>query len=217
MTTLSKAIVVIGLVVVLAGAYLYYMPIPSEPVVEHIFNDGGELESGQIMWLTFIFRSKSAFTTNYPIHVRVVLLLSKNSEELLPIEIRFPEAYDYPKRIFSSIGTPKAGIINMSSTPPYSGEGDIEFTQAGGFGYMIFSKGMPRVVVEREVIKVSPYEVRLQIENSRANQESNQRMLGLTLAGIGVAVMSIAVAITAKQNVRVKTKRARKAQVARSP
>jgi hypothetical protein len=59
----------------------------------------------------------------------------------------------------------------------------MEFTQAGSFGYIIFSKEKPRYYAgNREAIKISPYEARSQIENNRI-------MAGLTVSGIGVATV----------------------------
>lgn len=117
--------------------------------------------------LTFTFTSVDAFTTNYPIHVRVHMLITRGREkELLPVSIVFPDAFKYPREIKSPSGTPTAAQVDIKTSPPYEGETDMEFTQPGSFGYIIFSKGKPRYyAATRPAIKVSPHEFRVLVQS----------------------------------------------------
>ena len=132
--------------------------------IEHFFNDVW-VEKGYpdpLAVITFKFTSEEAFTTNHPINVKVTILITKGFQnELLPLEIIFPDAFKYPQEITSPSGTPTAGIVKIRESPPYEGETIIEFTQPGSYGYIIFSKGRPRYfAAERKIITVSSYDTR---------------------------------------------------------
>ncbi len=136
--------------------------------LEHFFNDIW-IEKGYkdpLAVITFKFSSEEAFTTNYPINVKVTILITKGlQKELLPLRIIFPDSFKHPQEITSPSGTPTAGIVKIRSSPPYEGEAVIEFTQSGSFGYIIFSKNKPRYyAANRNVITISPYDTRAILE-----------------------------------------------------
>jgi len=140
--------------------------------IDHFFNDVW-IENGYrdpLATITFRFTSEGAFTTNHPISVKVTVLITKGFQnELLPLEIIFPDAFKYPREITSPSGTPTAGILKIRDSPPYEGETTIEFTQPGSYGYIIFSKGQPRYfAAERKIITVSPYDTRAIIKKIEA-------------------------------------------------
>lgn len=123
--------------------------------------------------LIFDFSSKGAFTANYPIHVRVRMMVSEgtNVTDIMPIDIIFPDTYVYP-RIIEKLGAPPtAGIVKLNSTHEgLVGEADIEFTSKGAFGYIIFSKGNPVYYAANiSIIEIAPHETRLQLEASERN------------------------------------------------
>lgn len=123
--------------------------------------------------LIFDFSSKGAFTANYPIHVKVRMMVSKgiNVTDIMPIDIIFPDTYAHPIIIEKPGAPPTAGIVKLNSTPEgLVGEADIEFTSKGAFGYVIFSKGNPVYYAANiSLIEIAPYETRLQLEASQRN------------------------------------------------
>jgi hypothetical protein len=133
--------------------------------------------------LIFNFSSKAAFTANYPIHVKVRMMVSNsvNVTDMVPIDVVFPDAYAYPMVIEKPGAPPTAGIVRLASTTEsLDGEADMEFMSAGTFGYIVFSKNLPAYyAADNDMIEVSPYETRLEIQ-------TGERNIGITLVGIGV-------------------------------
>lgn len=135
--------------------------------------------------LVFEFSSKGSFTANYPIHVKVKMMISSgiNLTDIMPVTIVFPDAYMYPRVIEKPGMPPTAGIVSLSLTQEgITGEADIEFTSRGIFGYIIFSKDSPAYYAANSpLIEIAPYETRLQIESGEKN-------LGITLIGVAITI-----------------------------
>ena len=129
--------------------------------IDHVFTDVW-VEKGYfdpLGVINFTFSSEEAFTANHPINVKVNLLITNGlQKELLPIDIHFPDAFNFPRETTGPSGVPPvAGIVKIGSDLPYEGEAVIEFTQSGSFGYTIFSKGKPRyVAAQKKIITISP-------------------------------------------------------------
>ena len=145
--------------------------------MEQIFNDVWieNIHKDPLAVFTFTFISEDAFTTNFPIRVKIKMLITQGyQKELLPIRFIFPDAFTYPRKIESPSGTPTAAQVSISSIPPYQGETEMEFTQPGTFGYIIFSKEKPRYyVANRPAIKISPPEVRAMLQQNRQQRLSD--------------------------------------------
>jgi len=78
------------------------------------------------------------------------------------IAMCFPNSYTYPRRQ-TPWQTSRRGWISISENGDRVGEGDIEFTGSGSFGYIIYSQGKPvYYAANQKTIEVSPFEVRIQ-------------------------------------------------------
>lgn len=103
----------------------------------------------------------------------------------------FPDAFVYPRRMSQS-HPPEAPTIPVSFSPAeaaYVGEGTIEFTAPGQFGYIIYLKGNPAFyAAQRKTITISPVETRAQLSG-------NERNVGIALIGVGIAIIAIGVGL----------------------
>ena len=111
------------------------------PIVEHIKQDAWIRENPSeppVAVLMFTFTSKGGFFANNPIHVRIQMWLTvgKNYSNIV---ICFPDAYAYPRNQTPG-KPPNAGWIPITKSGNLTGEGDIEFTSSGSFGYIIYSE-----------------------------------------------------------------------------
>lgn len=144
-----------------------------------------KLEDSPIAVVVFSFTSRGAFTANHPIHIKVDMFISEgiNITNLLPLEIIFPDSFAYPRNITELGFPPNAGSVKISQKNMGGfGEGDVEFTSGGSFGYIIYSKGVPVFYAANiPVIEVAPYEIRLQLE-------TNERNIGMGLMAVGVTL-----------------------------
>jgi len=155
------------------------------PTAEHIKQDAWLSdkpdEEPPIAVLMFTFTSKGDFTANYPIHVRIQMWVTVGIN-YSNVAICFPDSYAYPRNQTPG-KPPEAGWISISENDDRVGEGDIEFTSEGSFGYIIFSDNKPvYYAADQEIIHVLPHENRIQFE-------LNHKIAGFTLIGIGVSLI----------------------------
>jgi hypothetical protein len=122
--------------------------------------------------IQFTFTSKVAFTTNYPIHVKVEILLLKEENENdtnLVIGIVNPPAQAYKTPLSEY---PYSALIWMSTDGlPRTGELDVEFTASGSYGFFILSGVLPELtnmtvafVYNSALIEIEPYNIRFTSE-----------------------------------------------------
>jgi len=156
------------------------------PTVEHIKQDAWIRQNSSepaIAGLMFIFTSKGGFFTGQPIHVKIQMWLTEG-ENYTDIAIVFPDAYAYPRNQTPG-KPPSAPWICLKEDGDRIGEGDIEFTSPGSYGYIIFSEGQPvYYAADQKTIEISPYENFLQVRYSLYG-------LGLTLISIAVSILAI--------------------------
>jgi len=162
-------------IILLVIGILYWIGLFT-PNVQSIKQDpwlSDNLDESPKAILIFDFSSKGAFTANYPIHIKVRMMISEgvNVTDIMPIDIIFPDAYAYPRTIEKPGFPPTAGIVKLNSTQEgLAGEADIEFTSKGTFGYIIFSRDSPvYYAADIPLIEIAPYEVRLQLDESSRN------------------------------------------------
>jgi hypothetical protein len=132
-----------------------------EQVFQDVWVERPQDEPHAAYWFTFT--SKGAFTANYPVHVLIKLWITKGQEALLPLSFLFPDALVYPRRVTQGHPpeAPNIPVSFSSNEGAYIGEGDMEFTAAGQFGYIIFSQGKPVFyAAQKKIITISPVEVR---------------------------------------------------------
>lgn len=181
---MERILSIVGISIILIGTLVLASFLGFESTVEQVFDDVlfDEVHR-ELAQFAFTLTSKGAFTTNYPIHVRVrVLIIEKQVMEMLPIQVVFPNACEYPRRVVTPLEIPAVARVSISNISPYCGEAYMEFTYSGTFGYMIFLKDNPLCeTVRQKIITVSPYEVRLQIDNVR-------RQLGIGIVALGIAI-----------------------------
>jgi len=156
------------------------------PIAETIKQDAWISENPSeppVAVLMFTFTSKGGFFANSPIHVRIQMWLTVG-ENYSNIVICFPDAYAYPRNQTPG-KPPNAGWIPIPRSGNLTGEGDIEFTSSGSFGYIIYSEEKPvYYAAEQQIIHVSLYENLVQIRFAADG-------IGVTLISIGVAILAL--------------------------
>lgn len=134
-------------------------------------------------YLVFYFTSSGGFFANYPIHVKIQVWITagKNYSDIVVV---FPDAYVYPRN--QTPGNPPAAAeIPISEDGDRIGEGYMEFTSSGSFGYIIFSRGQPVYYAANiQIIQVSPYENRVQLDLANKG-------VGITLAALGITLIGL--------------------------
>lgn len=184
------------------------------PTAEHIKQDAWlsekPSEEPPIAFLVFTFTSKGDFYANHPIHVSIQMWVTVGIN-CSNVVICFPDSYAYPRHQTPG-KPPDAGEIPISENGDRIGEGDIEFTSEGSFGYIIFSDNKPvYYAADQEIIHVLPHENKIQLE-------LNHKIAGFTLIGIGVSLIVGVIGIETaklrkgKKKSRQKTKRKKRSR-----
>jgi len=158
----NKATYLAAVFVIIGILFLFDVVIPSS---EHIKQDAWIAEDPSkppIGVLEFVFASKAGFFAGIPIHVKVRLWFTVG-ENYSDLAICFPDAYAYPRNQTPG-KPPSAGWVPINKKDGFIGEGDIEFTQSGSFGYIVYSKGWPvYYAADGQIIQISPQESFLQM------------------------------------------------------
>lgn len=185
MRLLTVVLLFISAIFLISGALFFFGAFI--PTVKHIKQDLWVTEKTDSeppnAYLMFTFTSKGGFTSNCPMHVEIQIWLTVGVN-YSNLAIVFPDAYEYPMKQIPG-KPPEAPWIPISENGDRIGEGDMEFTSPGSYGYIIYSQEQPvYYAAEQEIIKVSPYEV-------QAQTDLNHKMLGVTLVGIGLTAIMV--------------------------
>jgi len=147
--------------------------------------------------LMFTFTSKGGFFTGQPIHVKIQMWLTVG-ENYTDIAIVFPDAYAYPRNQTPG-KPPSAPWFSLTENGDRNGQGNMEFTASGSFGYIIYSEGQPvYYAADQKTIEISPYENFLQVEYG--------------LHGLGLTLISIAASILAIPTIREEVRKKRRSK-----
>lgn len=180
----KTVIALICAVVLIAFGFLFILGT-FVPTAKHIKQDAWISEKPDeqppIAVLMFTFTSKGDFAANHPIHVRIQMWVTVGIN-FSDVAICFPDSYAYPRHQTPG-KPPDAGIFPISENGDRIGEGDIEFTSEGSFGYIIYSEDEPvYYAADQEIIHVLPHQNIAQLELSH-------KTTGITLIGIGVSLI----------------------------
>ncbi|MDH5771433.1 MAG: hypothetical protein OEZ25_09130, partial [Candidatus Bathyarchaeota archaeon] len=161
------------------------------PTAKHIKQDAWLSEKPDeappVATLMFTFTSKGDFAANYPIHVAIQMWVTVGFN-CSNVAVCFPDSLAYPRHQIPG-KPPDAGWIPISENGNRIGEGDIEFTSEGSFGYIIYSDNEPvYYAADQGIIHVLPHDNIIQLE-------LNHRTAGIALIGIGVPLILAVVGI----------------------
>ena len=194
MPLIAFLLMFVGAVIAAFGFLRYYRRHPMK-MVEQVCQDAWveRPEDPPKAYYEFKFSSQDAFTANFPIDVSIKLWITKGFEDKVqPLQFIFPEGLRYPRS--SRKDKPEESLtVDIEKGPTsYVGQGRMEFTSPGKFGYILCSAGKPVYsATNKAIITVSPVEIRAGIEDKFSQRGLALISIGLTLIGIAVALLAL--------------------------